>query len=336
MSTVLDPVDEIGIPDAVGEMPPRRPPDPAGPGPPEPTRLLIFYGPPLGVNGFYDIDYAVGLFSNYDEIVFGAGLEEAGHTYHASTAEIMARLPQVAFSGYLDVSTAFGNLPMATLEAKADRWAAMGARNLFLDVAGYAFGTSRARLNEIVTYAHSIGLKVAANTDEPDELFGSAVDPTWNPTGAPTALGEGDHYLLESWLYNSEAYPETDGWVTFGAAKLKAEKCLAYRAALGVKLWCSGVVDHSTRPTGAVDDVWEVQEALTLAYSLDATTLAPPDYSATGATHLDCRLYPHRPRPPVMTRPHVNGRWTIVTAPAARLRIHYEDGRHEVVEYRGA
>lgn len=303
-------------------------------------RLCLFYAPPEAVNGLYDIEYAVGLFGTYDLVVLGTGLEQTANAYHASTGVLIARAPWVDFFGYLDVSVTYSNFSPAQMRARVDAWAAMGCRGMFYDVAGYAYGVSRARLNDIVQYAHTKGMAVCANDFDPDAILGNAIDTTYNPTGTPTALGPDDAYLLESFVYNSVAYTANGGWALISDIKTRAEKTVAYRNTLGVHLWAANVIDWSTHDTATVDQVWSVAEAFALAYGLDAYAIGPPDYSATGATALQVRTFPYRPVPHLPAGlPHYNGAWDQITSAGTGQQVHYGDGAtpsHSVTEYRGS
>lgn len=305
-----------------------------------PRKLCLFYAPPEAVNGFYDLDYAVSLFGTFDQLVLGTGLELAANAYHDSTTELIGRLPWVQCFGYLDVSVTYANLTPAQMRTRIDAWAAMGCKGMFFDVCGYSYGVSRARLNDVVTYAHGHGMAVTANDFDPDAILGGAIDATYNPSGTPTALGPGDYYLLESWVHNSTSYTTNGGWASISDLKGRAEKTVAYRASLGVKLWSAGIIDWSTHTAADVDNVWSVVEALSLAYGLDGYALGPPNYSSTGATALQLRTFPYRPiahRPAGL--PHFNGAWTQITSAGAGQLIHYNDGAtpsHSVTPYRGA
>lgn len=305
-----------------------------------PRKLCLYYSVPEAVNGLYDIEYAISLFGTFDQVVLGTGLELIANTYHASTVELIARLPWVQFFGYLDVSVTYANYTPAEMRTRIDAWAAMGCKGMFYDVAGFAYEVTRARLNDVVQYAHGRGMSVCANDFDPDAILGNAIDPAYNPSGTPTALGPGDYYLLESWVHNSTAYTTNGGWALISDIKGRAEKCVAYRSDLGVKLWCANIIDWSTHTAAEVDNVWSVVEAFALAYAIDAYALGPPDYSATGATALQVRTFPYRPiahRPAGM--PHYNGAWTQITSAGAGQLIHYNDGAtpaHSVTPYRGS
>lgn len=301
------------------------------------ARLLIYYSVPEGVNGLYDNDYAASLFGTYDDVVLGTGLEDVTNPYHTSTTNLIARLPRTRFYGYLDVSVTFGNLSPAAMKAKVDAWAQMGARGMLYDVAGYDYGVTRARLNDMVAYAHNADLAVVVNDANPDSLFAATVDETYNPTGEPTLLGPRDAYLLESWVVNTDAYP--GGWESMYSLKTRAEAATAYRATLGIRLFSAGIVDYATHTPDEVDHYWSVHEALALAYGLDGYTIAPPNYSATGGTVNVVRTFPYRPiRAKPAGPPHFDGTWTQVLSPATGQEILYAHGATptwEANDYRG-
>jgi hypothetical protein len=75
--------------------------------------LLICYAPPNVINAKYDNDYAAGIFSRYDDVVLGTGLEDPNNVYYASTTAIIDKVadlsPDTVIWGYIDcgVTTIF-------------------------------------------------------------------------------------------------------------------------------------------------------------------------------------------------------------------------------------
>jgi hypothetical protein len=245
----------------------------------------------------------------------------------------------VAVFGYLDISTSFANYDLPTMKGKMDLWAGMGVRGMFFDVAGFSFGVSRARINSVVDYAHGLNLVVCANDNIPDDLFGTAINATYNPAGTPTTMRAGDIYLAESWVVNTGYFSANGGYDTMFTLKTKAETVTAYRNSLGIKVWATGIVDYSSYTEAEVDNYWSVHEALSLAYGWDAYGFAPPDYSATGATANLVRTFAYRPiRHRPAGAPHFDGGWTTVLSPGTGQEIHYALGAtpvYQAIEYRG-
>ncbi len=106
-----------------------------------------------------------------------------------------------------------------------------GWYGVFIDQFGYDFDETRSRQNEVVEYAHSLGLKCFVNAWFIDEALGSQPNKKHNPDGIPTALGKDDWYLLESFYCGNEGYGKD--------AEALAEKCRKaqwYKDKKGIKI----------------------------------------------------------------------------------------------------
>jgi hypothetical protein len=116
------------------------------------------------------------------------------------------------------------------METEINEWKGMGVKGIFLDDFGYDFGTTRARQDTVVQYAHSRGLVVAANAFAPADAFGAQVDRVHNPSGAKTALGAGDFYFYEDYQVSEGGYVPAADW------QAKAGAVANYQAAIGFKV----------------------------------------------------------------------------------------------------
>jgi hypothetical protein len=187
-------------------------------GPVPPARLAIYYGIPSLVNGAGgDVEHAARVFAEYDVVVFGDGLQydalrpagpSAGPVEHQRTRAIIRRLvalrPAVQLFGYLPLGDT-QRLSSAALTDGVHRWQDMGVHGIFLDEAGYDFGVTRARQNEIVDLIHGAELRVFANAFNPDDVLAPEIVPLngrggGNPPGLPARLGPRDLLLLESFV----------------------------------------------------------------------------------------------------------------------------------------
>jgi len=137
---------------------------------------------------------------------------------------------QVKIFGYINL----GGTPLHDINEikhSIDSIAKNGWFGVFIDQYGYDFGETRSRQNEVVNYAHSLGLKCFVNGWFIDESLGEQVNEKSNPQGEPTALGKDDWYLLESF------YSRNDGYGM--SAKDFVEKCKkaqSYKEKLGIKI----------------------------------------------------------------------------------------------------
>lgn len=122
---------------------------------------------------------------------------------------------------------------MTALKTGVDRIAAEGWYGVFLDRFGYDYKETRARQNEIVDYCHSKNLKAFANAWNIDDVLGSQINPTYNPSGTPTSLALGDWALLEAFLMSNSGYT-SDAYTAIE----KYTKAKNYKESLGVNICC--------------------------------------------------------------------------------------------------
>lgn len=197
-----------------------------------PKKLAIYYGYPSLVNGSKgNLKAAIEVFNDYDLMVFGDELQDSGHPDHTNTATIISHLKtspnNTAVYGYIPLGT---GLPMSEIQTRVDAWKAMGVKGIFLDLAGYDFGVSRQRQNDAVDYIHSQQLSLFINAWNPDDVFSSAVEPIYNPTGAPTHLNNNDIYLHESFQIQLNDYQDETFWIS------KSDRALSYKNQYGTRM----------------------------------------------------------------------------------------------------
>lgn len=305
------------------------------PPPEDPFRsLAIFYAPPQIANLKYSDDYAAGIFSRYDDIVFGTGLEDPGSAYYASTTAIIGKIrtlnKRAVVWGYIDTGITTGNIPLNTLKTQIDQWVAIGANGIFCDVIGYAYGVDRTRQNAIINYIHGKGVGAILNVYDSDEVLGSAVNATYNPSGTPTVANSRDILLLESWVFNSDAYA-TPYYTTFSDIKFRAEKALAYREAFGVRIVSSNIIKHTGLTKPEVDAYRNLSEALARIFRFDGDGISSSGYAASGS---DVGLI-RQIRSPFTGLPgspsgtyQLNGAWTEISASDLGLQVNYSTGTH--------
>ncbi len=296
--------------------------------------LMIFYAPPNVLNGRFDDNYAAGVFSRFDDVVFGTGLEDPGSPYYASTTAIIQKIaalsPSTIVWGYIDAGVTTGNFSLATLQGQIDQWIAIGAKGIFCDVIGYAYGVPRSRQNAIINYIHSKGVGAILNVFNPDEVFSSAVDATYNPTGTPTVADSRDVHLLESWVCNSDAYT-APYYATISDIKTRADAARAYRTSLGIKLYAVNIIEHSSRNESQLNEYRGINEALARVWRLDGSGTVSSNYSASGndngiaaARFPLLRSNPYRPAAPYV----LNNLWTQIEAPDLGITVQYDTGNH--------
>ncbi len=181
-----------------------------------PESLLIYYGYPGLINGSQELDQAIGHFRGYRWIVLGDGLQRMDHPQHRLTQELIAAFPDTEFFGYIDLGvysahTQVQNLSLEEIGQRAKAWKNLGARGVLLDDYGYDFANTRSRQNEAVQRLHDLGLACAANSWDPRHALCASPAPG-NTKGKSTALGPGDFYLYESYLWQEGQFSTYKVW----------------------------------------------------------------------------------------------------------------------------
>jgi hypothetical protein len=284
-----------------------------------PQRIAVYYGYPSLVNGAnHDLSRAVSVFSDYDVIVLGDGLEfdaprpnTAGPAEHQFTRRLIdalrltPRRPLVY--GYIDLGST-ERLSLEDIRDRIDRWARMGARGVFFDEAGYDFGVTRERQNAAVAAAHAQGLSACLNAFRPADVFGTMRTPLnavggGNPDGAPPELSGHDAVLLESFAVRN-GVPEPPESL---AARTRA--ALEGRARFGTRVFAVATSDGpTTDPASLAEFGWWAASAL----GVDAYGWGMPAFSAASS------------RLPLMPRP---GAETALTRAEYAGDVIFHDGR---------
>lgn len=235
-----------------------------------PERLAFYYGQPSDANAAGgDLALATQAFTGYDVVVLGDGLEETAHPDHEHAQTIIGNLRAAGTRvfGYIDLcvmlttGTPCTDLPLTEIQAKADRWRAMGVAGIFLDQAGYDYHVSRERLNAAIDYLHANGLAAFVNAWAPDDIFSPAVDSAMNPSGAATHLGASDYCLHESFAVELTAFQDP------AVLAAKADKELAWKREFGTKI---AAVNTLAQGTGFDEAKLQYVWWMALLYGFDA------------------------------------------------------------------
>ena len=294
--------------------------------------LFVFYAPPNIINAKYDDDYAAGILSRYDDVVLGAGLEDSGSAYYASTQNIIQKVallsPETVIWGYIDAGVTTGNLSLATIQTQVDQWLAIGAKGIFLDVFGYDYHVSRTRQNSILSYVHSKGFGSLMNVWNSDDALSSAIDATYNPAGTATVANSSDVLLLESWVCNSDSY-SSPYFATISDIKTRADKAVAYRATLGIRIFAVNIMLHTGTSGVTLQKYRDMSEGLARVWRLDGSGLGASNYSSSGSDIAIAapRFSSYRSIPLRVGTPYLlNGPWTEVQASDLGITITYDAG----------
>ena len=310
---------EVWLPDMFlpGAAYPRRPEPAVERADEPPGRLGFHYGAtPWVVRDCTDVACAAEVYGRLDHIVFGSGLEDASHSSHETSVELIRairqRHPATEVWGYVSLvgSAVIDDrrdtvYEVADITARARAWRDMGATGVFLDegdlclpewgrrchtdASGEDIPITRARQSAVISSIHELGLPVFANAFAPLDIL-AGVDGVPSLLGGADAGRPADMYLLENPVVGS-------GGVRTGidaaAADAKFRFALQARAELGVRV---AVVDTGAGEVS--DDASEPGYATAYARALregvDAFGFTNATYSA--APELAANL-PLQPRP---------------------------------------
>jgi hypothetical protein len=250
-------------------------------------KLLIYYGIPEGVNGTRDPDNpdkAAAVFAGYDHVVFGEGLEDPDEAYHNSTAAIIRKArelsPDVRFYGYVDLDYTKAKYSMTELKRRTDLWHETGADGIFLDDAGYDYGGTRIRFNEIVRYIHSNGMSAFVNAWNPADVISSAYDATHNSKSLQTAMDSRDIYLLEDFLLPTDITKKNSPSAFSSGFRAKLDKALYYRKLLGIRLMSVSTIEYQKVSADGLRKFFRMNEAAAGVFSLDGYGVAPVHFAS--------------------------------------------------------
>ncbi len=185
----------------------------------KPSNLLIYYGWlnsfNSSVNSWTNEKVAQDM-AKYSLIVLGDGIQDSKHGDYSNTEAIISRIkalnPNAKIFGYVTI-----NQSQVDFELKVDGWETLQVDGIFLDEAGYDYGTtatnSRKPFNTKVDYVHgqTYAKLCFANSWNMDHVMGTANDTsypntTWNSTLVESNLTYDDYYLLESFAVNTLSY----------------------------------------------------------------------------------------------------------------------------------
>jgi len=219
----------------------------------QPDNLLIFYGWlnsfNSAVNGWNNESVAQDM-AKYSLIVLGDGIQDPGHGDYANTQIIIPRVqalnPCAKIFGYVTV-----NQTQANFETKAGQWNTLGVDGIFMDEAGYDFGTNRETFNDRVDFVHGqTSANICfVNSWTMDHIIGTTNDvsypnTTWNPNLVESNLVDTDWYLLESFPINTTAYSGTGGYETKSDWSYRGQKAVNHRDTYGMNLAAVGIINN--------------------------------------------------------------------------------------------
>jgi len=254
-----------------------------------PSNMLIYYG---WLNSFnsatnqWNNEKVAQDMAKYDLLVLGAGLQDPTHGDYANTQIILARIkalnPDVKIFGYVTIKETLANF-----QTKVGQWNALAVQGIFLDEAGYDYGTNRADFNVRVNYVHgrSSSKLCFVNAWNEDHIVGTVEDvsypnATWNPSLIASKLKASDWYLLESFAVNTDAYSANSGYCDKAVWSVRGAKAVARRTSFGLKVASVGIVNNAD---AFGQDLFNFSYRSAQAYEFDSTGTSDTSYGANSA-----------------------------------------------------
>jgi hypothetical protein len=251
--------------------------------PTAPKKLCLYYGYPSAVQGSGgNTTIAAAYFAQFDIIVFADTLSATinPHPDHLNTITIINKIkalkPSVKIFGYIDIGVfAAGNpfihnYPIPVLQQHIDRWKQMSTAvtGVFGDDYGYDYAVDRPRQNAFITYAHSKGLAVFANSWLVQDALGGTdclLDSTY-----------GDFYLMESFMISQGSYTSLANNIE------KANAAYYYMKTKKVGIACVASVPLSSLNANSslTDNRFKQSWAATAMFNFDAYQFTDTNYSA--------------------------------------------------------
>lgn len=256
----------------------------------KPQNILIYYGWMnsfnSGENG-WDNEKVAQDMANYSLIVLGDGVQDPGHGDYSNTTVIIPRIkelnPDTKIFGYVTV-----NQTKSNFETKAGQWNTLGVHGVFMDEAGYDYGTHRDVFNERVDFVHnqSSANLCFVNAWNMDHVIGTANDPsypnsTYNPGLSASNLTVDDWYLLESFPINTDAYSGSDGYEPKADWLYRGERAIVHRYNYGINLAAVGIINNDNSNG---QDLFEFGFISSIMWCLEAFGTSDTYYGASSAT----------------------------------------------------
>lgn len=197
----------------------------------KPRNCLIYYG---WLNAFnsaqngWDNEKVAQELARYGMLVLGDGIQDPEHGDFANSIIIITRLyelnPCITIFGYVSVNQSYQDFA-----TKSDQWNDLEIDGIFMDEAGYDYGTSstngRVAFNAKVDFIHSQtdANCCLVNSWKPRYVLGTEDDTnnypnsTWNPYLLQSNLCECDLCLMESFAITSAgSYESAAQWAARG------------------------------------------------------------------------------------------------------------------------
>jgi hypothetical protein len=254
-----------------------------------PQNVLFYYGYlnsfNSATNGWNNENVAMDM-AKYDICVFGDGIQDSSHPDYANTQIIIARLkaikPDMEIYGYVSA-----NQDIADFQTKVNQWDTLQVNGIFIDEAGYDYGTTRDEQNACVQHVRSktYAKKCFVNAWNMDHIIGTTNDASYpnsifNPDLHVALLDSRDIYLLESFAVNTGAYSENNGYATQADVLARGNKAVSHNITYGIKLATVGVIDNGNA-SGQTLSNFAYHSAVTFGVDFEGTS--DTNYGASSA-----------------------------------------------------
>lgn len=256
-----------------------------------PRDMLLYYGWPNSFNSAdngWDNEKVAQDMAKYAIVVFGNGVADPSHGDYANTCIIIPRLkelrPDIKIFGYVATTEV-----LADFQDKVDQWYDLAVYGIFVDSAGYDYGTpatnGREAFNAKIDYIHNKAYTnvVFANAWNSDHILGLVDDPsypnsTWNPNLIESSLGQYDVVLLESFPINTTVW--SPGYETKAEWLARGEKIIAHRKTYGINIAGVGIIDNGNV---AGQDLFDFGFISAMMWALQAFGTSDTDYGASSS-----------------------------------------------------
>ncbi|KAJ3192894.1 hypothetical protein HK101_005794 [Irineochytrium annulatum] len=255
--------------------------------------LAIYYGWLSALNSsslHSSVPLIASHLSQFDHVVLGAGLQSPTHPDHGNTVQIIssavAMKPSMLFWGYVTIGAASG-VSMDDLRSQIQAWKDVGAGGVFVDEAGFDYATDRVQCRRrqigVAIMAHGLGMPVAYNAWDPDDLVGRLPGYNGGEEEGEIPWREGDALLYESYVFTAADVPKIGvrvGTETFEQYRTHVGKLTAARERYGVAIW--GVPTTRMSSADFVQAEWNFLCHAALVDGFDAVGWGHSQFSASG------------------------------------------------------
>lgn len=254
-----------------------------------PRDLLVYYGWLSSFNsaqnGWSNEKVAQDM-AKYSLIVLGEGVQDPTHGDYANSTVIISRImelnPHAQIFGYVPTPQ-----PLADFQAEANQWNALNIAGIFMDEAGYDYGTNRVDFNTRVDFIHGLSKanKCFANAWNMDHILGKTEDPSypnsvWNASLTGSHLNHEDWYLLESFPINTDAYVTSSGHEPAADWLARGQKASQKRTKYRINIAAVGVIDNAN-PNGQA--LFNFQFISAMMFNLQGNGSSDVNYGAGSA-----------------------------------------------------